>query len=256
MTTFKLRLRVSALCLLTVLIGANPALAESDDDILLLLPSIIAGTKQTPTVGPDIEPRGLQKIKQLHGKWSFLFSPGPEFVFEEFFKFDRSTARQTSDTSLFTIGGDSSVTADFLSTWCDGGLIASYNLDFESDQIPYLILCDWGFPTTDLGNAFFFNSVSGSFPFVHYYYLPSTGELSTGVPTLGTATRFSAAFKSAPMMLERKGKNGGQNNQINLIKRQLYAEYLKQKTSARKTSDTETTQLSKRVKRVLQIPGG
>jgi len=190
-----MRLRVTKLIYPLVLLFAilsNAGMAQDQgDDLLLLIPSIISGanTAGSPT---DTIDEGLQKVRELNGSWLFeRESSFSDFIFEEYYRFNGATAVQLSD-SVFAIGGNGSLLNDFSSEWCVGGIAGSYSTETES----YIILCNWGFPDTDLGSLYAFDAVSNNFSFDHFFYIPSTGDLSTGTSTSGNATRLSPSFSS------------------------------------------------------------
>lgn len=146
--------------------------AYADDELLLMIPPIVAASNSLEE--PPTEPEGLTRVKQLAGTW--LFSDPSDSFFDTYFRFNSATAEQSDDEAIFTILGDSSLFSDFFSEWCDGGIVGSYS----SDANGYIILCNWGFPDFDLGSVYFFPTVTNSFSFEEFYYIPSTSMLSTG----------------------------------------------------------------------------
>ena len=158
---------------------------ENDsDDLLLMIPAIAASL--TP---PDI---GLVKVKELGGTFKFTRqSTISDDSFTEFFRFVKSSASATQDSNVFTIQGQSALSDSFSQEWCDGKLVGSYS---KQEKL-YLIVCDWGFPETDIGSVYAFENVKNSFPYEHFYYTPSDGQLIAS-GSAGTATKLSSAKQS------------------------------------------------------------
>lgn len=198
------------------------AQTDEDDDILLYIPPIVASAAIP-----------LKSVKQLHGRWYFRTpSTVSDYVFNDYYRFDQATARKTSNPDVALIDGSSSLYADFSGPeWCDGGMVGSYNRQYRE----YLVLCNWGYPDTDLGDAYFFSSLEGVFPTAHYFYLPSTGELSTGTPQSGTGRKLSNAYRNTA--------NAGEVLSHDVAKQQRLADYearvVKQGSLQRSANDAD-----------------
>ena len=166
---------------------------EDSDDLLLMIPAIISSvTPSTPPPPPP--PTGLDKVKELAGVFKFFWeAAGTDIEFTEYFRFNRSSASATSDPTIFTIEGDSALSEAFSLEWCDGEFLGSYS----TEEKLYLIVCDWGFPDTDLGSVYAFDSISNSFAFEHFFYTPSIADIAVDSGSSGIATRL-ANGKLAP----------------------------------------------------------
>jgi hypothetical protein len=187
---------------------------DDDDDILLMVVPAIAApvNRGAPPPPPNV---GLEKVKLLHGHWKFYFARD-DFNSTDYYRFDKSTARVSSDPTIYLINGDSSLFPDFFGNWCDGGMIGSYSTQYNE----YLVLCDWGYPTYDTGSAFFFDNVANSFPLVHYWYTPSTGEI-LNVPYNGNGQKLSSSYSAINIEAE---SGSIQNNQTLAKQKQVRQE--------------------------------
>ena len=137
----------------------------NDDDLLLSIVPTIAATSawKKPALAP---------IRKLAGEWTFTsFFARPK----AFFRFDQTTARQINGSAfgLQHLSGDSSLNSEFSSEWCDGKLLAIYYPLYKD----YVILCDWGFPTKDLGSVFSFTEVNNTFEYAVTHYRPSDNKI-------------------------------------------------------------------------------
>jgi hypothetical protein len=115
----------------------------------------------------------------------------------------------------------------------------------------YIIICDWGTPRFDLGSVYYFDTVDRQFPFGHFYYVPSTGELSTGIESRGTARRISTTYKSVRSRFKTKATDSTEDR-----KSELYLDYLQNKQeSARKPKNLSRTEirLKDQLRRMLEI---
>lgn len=210
--------------LLTILLCFTPKANANanDDDFLLFYVPLLAASSKTP-IAPEPQIDGIGLMKKLGGRW-FFETPSrvSDFVFETYFRFNPSTATNLGD-GIFAMEGRSSITASFFSEWCDGGLISSYD---EREGL-YLVICDWGFPSTDLGTVYVFPAVADRFEYIEYYFIPSTFQLSTGTPTAGKARRISNTFKSSG-----EGKISAQE-----LEKMLIEQFKKQSNNTSKAKD-------------------
>ena len=128
---------------------------------------------------------------------------------------------------------------------------------YFTDTNDYLILCNWGYPDTDLASVYDFSAVSNSFPFKHYFYIPSTNALSTGVAYAGVATRISTSFNKVAPNSKAQPTAQSQNELIKITEIRLHAAYLKQAQSVNKSvakNDTiRTNQLQKLLNKMPEI---
>lgn len=221
---------------------------SQEDDLLLLIPPIIASNNKNQ----QPEPIGIQKLKRLQGRWLFQTdSFDGSITFEEYYRFNSNTAQATSDPNIFTIIGDSSTSINFDFPWCDGGMITAYSTAINS----YLILCDWGYPTTDLGDAFEFTTVNASFSYTHFFFIPSTGELSTGQPANGLATRISTTFRSPTNSpLNRQPNDNKSQAIITNIKQEKLNQYKEQLNSeTTKRLSPEHQKIQEQVQKIIAL---
>jgi len=77
----------------------------------------------------------------------------------------------------------------------------------ESDQPGWVILDPFGPPTFDLGSTFGFTQVGDTITASHFFYVPSSGELSTGIATSAAGTRLSNQFKGSARTLDLQEKS-------------------------------------------------
>jgi len=179
-TLRKARLALLSLFLSLILPTNTQAVATTDDDFLLSIIPVLAASAQ--------QGEGLEKIKALHGRWRFHWTP-PGYVFDDYYRFNASDAHKSSTSnSFYLIPGKASLASDFSTPWCDGGTVATYN---ASTQV-YVLLCDGG--SSDVGDAYVFETVTNSFNFTHYYYTPSSKAVSDSSEQ-GTATRISNSYR-------------------------------------------------------------
>ncbi len=223
--------------LLIIVFNTNAATAANDDILDLVIPAIISANKNTE--------EALNKLKLLNGRWRFSYS-FEDFNFEEYYRFSGDTARaSTIESGLFIMDGGGSLSPGFTSEWCDGGFIASYNIDFSN----YIVLCNWGYPNYNTGDVFGFTMVNGNvFTFLQATFNPSTGELSSGFDGSGTATKISNNFR-----LKAKGKTNNllARNKVSaaeLIAEQRYQAFLSAKSTQKRINhkiDNSTKKLIK-----------
>lgn len=187
MSIFRWRFKVSAffsfsLGLVFALVShmAIAQVEEDDDFLLMTIPAIMSGAKS----GGD-----ATGIEKLHGTW-FIET---EELGGEYYTFDRATVEVSPDDSnIYFISGKSSIFDDFSSEWCDGGMLGAYseNNDF------YLVVCNWGYPTYDLGSIYQFNDAVDGALAIHRFYTPSTSEIRA-TTHLGRLNRISNSIASA-----------------------------------------------------------
>ncbi|MCP4008736.1 MAG: hypothetical protein GY726_04380 [Proteobacteria bacterium] len=171
--------------------STEPSTSSPDDLLLMVIPAIIASANQNQPEPPaQGDSPGLSKVKQLHGRWRYYVSDD-DYESTNYYRFNSSTAKVSSDPSIFLINGHGSLFEDFSGNWCEGGLVGSYSTQYGE----YLVLCDWGYPDYDSGSAYFFSNVGGSFSLTHYWFTPSTGEI-LNVPYSGNGQKLSSSYKA------------------------------------------------------------
>lgn len=187
--------------------------------MLLMIPAIISSvTPSTPPPPPPPAPTGLDKVKELAGVFKFFWeAAGTDIEFTEYFRFKRSSASATSDPTIFTIEGDSALSEAFSLEWCDGEFLGSYS----TEEKLYLIVCDWGFPDTDLGSVYAFDSISNSFAFVHFFYTPSIADIAVDSGSSGIATRLANGKLSNDKQATQPDSKINSQEHINLIEKRL-----------------------------------
>ncbi len=200
---------ILGLCLLT-----NSSLGQvADDDLLLMVvPSIAAVSKNRI---------GLEKVSFLHGQWKFYYIGSYEF--EDFYRFDKATARASTDPSIYLIDGQGSLYSDFSVNWCTGGMIGSFSTKLNE----YLVLCDWGFPEYDAGSAYFLTNAHNSFYLIHHFYIPSTGAIQPD-PSYGHWQRISSSYLQ--INSEALSNSRLKNQNIADQKQVRYKDFIKQST--------------------------
>ena len=160
------------------ILWALDSFAQPDDDFLLdTLPGIIGATQWTRPV--------LAPIRELAGRWVFQpndSSPASYFDFDE----TSSVLLGSATSNLQRIFGESSLSKDFDLEWCDGNFLASYN----SLRQDYRIICDWGFPTEDIGTVFIFSDIDDEFEYREFFYSPAENTFRFDLPSkTGQASR-------------------------------------------------------------------
>ena len=146
---------------LSILFLSLPVFASDNDDLLLMIPPIIAASQSNPS-----DP--LVNVKKLSGDWIFDVPSFDKFEF----RFYESTAFIDPSNKIYTwING-----AEFLnnfSTFYHSNVIGGY----DSQNKFYLVLDLWGPPVYDLGSAFIFKSTTSNDPNDCHYLTDGQGNI-------------------------------------------------------------------------------
>ncbi len=178
------------------------ALAQEEDDLLLLtLPAIAASQQETEEPPTEPVPDAIAQVSLLGGRWQFSRQG---FQFDDFFRFQASNAEivQNGSDRGAAILGESHLDENF--DFLTNQAVAVY---VESDQPGWVILDPFGPPTFDLGSTFGFTQVGDTITASHFFYVPSSGELSTGIATSAAGTRLSNQFKGSARTLDLQEKS-------------------------------------------------
>jgi hypothetical protein len=150
------------LMLLVLSLQISKVSATDEDDLLLLIPSIVANNHEVGTPPAD----SLAKIKLLAGSWYFN-----QDLFSGEFRFYASTAEvDATDNDIATIEGTSFL-GDFDFEYAP--LLALY---IESEK-SYLAVEFWGPPTNDSASYYFFSSASKNTSTDCHYYGDTSGNI-------------------------------------------------------------------------------
>ncbi|GHA00565.1 hypothetical protein GCM10008090_06790 [Arenicella chitinivorans] len=164
-----------------------PSTSDSDDLLLSIVP-VIASMNAVPR-GPvqPTEPAAVTAVKKLGGRWR-LKRNSSGYSFEDFARFNKTQVVNDPDGAI--IAGQMALTSAF-----------SYILNaadgvYLSGDKTWFVLDPWGLPSSDLGSMYVFDRTASPIAASHYYYVPSTLTLSTGIDTPTTITRLSATYKT------------------------------------------------------------
>ncbi|RBP51772.1 M35 family metallo-endopeptidase [Arenicella xantha] len=163
----------------------TPTPSDNEGDLLLDIVPILAAVATNTT--PQTPNSALTQVKKFSGRWKGLrTSSGYEF--NEYFRFLASTA--------FVVGNDAGISGE---SHIDGAF--DYKLNntsgiYLSNPSGWAIFDPWGLPTSDLGSMYVFTTLGANVSASHFYYYPSTLELSSGVATPTAFTKLSSSWKA------------------------------------------------------------
>lgn len=175
-----------------------PSTPDSDDLLLSIVP-VIASMNAVPRapVQPT-EPAAVTAVKKLGGRWR-LNRNSSGYSFEDFARFNKTQVVNDPDGAI--IAGQVALSSAFSFI-----LNAADGVYLSSDKT-WFILDPWGLPSSDLGSMYVFDSTASPITASHYYYVPSTLTLSSGIDTPTTITRLSATYKTSHDTTSRKTRD-------------------------------------------------
>jgi len=209
------------------------AQSEESDFLLEVLPPIIAATRDNST--PPVEPFTVTQIKLMSGRWSFSRE---DASFDNFYRFDPSTVAQVTGQDAAGIAGETHINADF------DFITSSADAVYVASPAAWTIFEPWGPPNFDLGSLYVFTRISDTFSASHFFYEPSTLELSTGIATPATGRKLSSEFKLSNKTSTRAGSAAKKL----LYQQEMLAAYGEQQASDKSASkSTQDQSVSKAI---------